>query len=47
MVSVETDEGVAAASLDALAAAVQALARAWGSLARTPVPDQSELAAVV
>ncbi|WP_438853746.1 MocR-like transcription factor YczR [Agromyces sp. M3QZ16-3] len=28
-------------------AAVQALARAWGSLARTPVPDQSVLAAVV
>ncbi|WP_400997088.1 PLP-dependent aminotransferase family protein [Agromyces sp. GXQ0307] len=33
-----------AASTDA---AVQALARAWGSLARTPVPDQSVLAAVV
>ncbi|WP_430647303.1 PLP-dependent aminotransferase family protein [Agromyces sp. GXS1127] len=28
-------------------AAVQALARAWGALARTPVPDQSVLAAVV
>ncbi|MRX43002.1 MocR-like transcription factor YczR [Agromyces kandeliae] len=27
--------------------AVQALTRAWGSLARTPVPDQSVLAAVV
>ncbi len=28
-------------------AAVQALVRAWGSLARTPVPDQGVLAAVV
>jgi DNA-binding transcriptional MocR family regulator len=28
-------------------AAVQALRRAWGSLSRTPVPDQSVLAAVV
>ncbi|WP_353814680.1 PLP-dependent aminotransferase family protein [Agromyces sp. SYSU T00266] len=28
-------------------AAVHALSRAWGSLARTPVPDQSVLAAVV
>ncbi|MFC9916865.1 MocR-like transcription factor YczR [Agromyces binzhouensis] len=28
-------------------AAVQALTRAWGSLARTPVPEQSVLAAVV
>ena len=32
---------------DVTDAAVQALARAWGSLARTPVPDQSVLAAVV
>ncbi|MFE5670763.1 PLP-dependent aminotransferase family protein [Agromyces sp. NPDC056523] len=34
-------------SAEATDAAVQALRRAWGSLARTPVPDQSVLAAVV
>ena len=34
-------------SAETTVAAVQALARAWGSLSRTPVPDQSLLASVV